>query len=586
MWLRVNICVLVAVAAGLLVLPGAAAGYVAERDQLSECAAGEWQPGLESPFWGREAGAAVEVEDGAGAPIGFQLTPDEAKMAADAAPLEALAGGWDGEAVVATLGSCRWLVTYSRDGENKALVQVDDGTGAVIEAWEDHQVGAELARGYDDAVAQKVNAWWIWLPLSLLFLLPFVNFRRLLRMVHLDLLAVLALGVSLFFLNRGEILTSVPLVYPVLAYLAGRGLWLGFRRRTESGPLLPHVPWRWLAVGAGVLVVARIALNLVDARVIDIGLASVIGADRILDGLPLYEGGFSPGFDLRGDVYGPANYLAYLPFVGVFGWDGTWDFLPAARAAAITFDLLTAVGLFFVGRRLRTGEEGLALGTALTFAWLACPFTLYAMNAGANDALVSMLTVAALLTITSRPAGDATRGAIVAFGSLAKFGIAALAPLLAAGTGERRTRSIIWFTGAFLVVAAFLLVPFLPDRGISEFWDRTFGYQSQRGSPLSIWGLAPSLDPLRLPFQALVVLFAAALAFFPQRRDLVQIAALGLVVTVGVEAAGMHWFYFYVLWFLPLLLVASFGSQAQALPASLVPDQAAEGEPTSPRADP
>ena len=121
---------------------------------------------------------------------------------------------------------------------------------------------------------------------------------------------------------------------------------------------------------------------------IDIGVAGVIGADRIADGAPLYEGTFSEIPGLRGDVYGPANYLAYVPFVGAFGWDG-WDGTPAAHAAAIGFDLLCVAGLVALGRRLRAGAEGRALGWALAFAWVACPWTLYTMNANANDALVA-----------------------------------------------------------------------------------------------------------------------------------------------------------------------------------------------------
>ena len=70
------------------------------------------------------------------------------------------------------------------------------------------------------------------------FLIPFVDVRRPLRMLHLDLAALLALGVSHIFFNRGEISTSVPLVYPVLAYLLARMLWLA----PAAGPLRCRAP--------------------------------------------------------------------------------------------------------------------------------------------------------------------------------------------------------------------------------------------------------------------------------------------------------------------------------------------------------
>ena len=69
------------------------------------------------------------------------------------------------------------------------------------------------------AISGKVSKWWIWLPLCLLFLAPFVHPRRPLRLIHLDLLALLGFSASLFFFNKAEIGLSVGLVYPVLAYL-------------------------------------------------------------------------------------------------------------------------------------------------------------------------------------------------------------------------------------------------------------------------------------------------------------------------------------------------------------------------------
>ena len=164
--------------------------------------------------------------------------------------------------------------------------------------------------------------------------------------------------------------------------------------------------------------------------------------------------------------------------------------MPAAHAAAIAFDLLCVVGLIALGRRLRVGEQGRALGWALAFAWVACPWTLYVMNANANDSLIAALGIGALLAVRSPPA----RGAFVALAAAAKFGSAALAPLFATAQGERRWRGAIWFSIAFAAVAAACVLPFVPDGGLREFYDRTLGYQATRSSPFSIWGQAPSLD--------------------------------------------------------------------------------------------
>jgi hypothetical protein len=368
-------------------------------------------------------------------------------------------------------------------------------------------------------------------------------------------MVILGLGLSLFFFNRAEITESVALTYPVLGYFLLRMLVAGLWPRERAGPLVPFAPARWLGVGIVVLLVGRAVLNVVDSQVIDIGVASVIGADRIGSGEPLYEGGFSVGIDLKGDVYGPLNYLAYLPFELIFGWDGVWDDVPAAHAAAIAFDLACVVGLLALGRRLRPGAEGRALGLALAFAWAACPWTLYAMNANANDGLIAALGIAAMLALAS-PTG---RGAMVALAAAAKFGSAALAPLFATGDGERRWRSAAIFSVAFAVVAVVCVAPFLPDGGVREFYDRTFGYQATRGSPFSIWGLAPSLDFAQPLVRAGAAALALWVALWPRFKTPLQIAALAAAVTIAIQVTATHWFYFYVVWFLPFVLVASFG---------------------------
>ena len=395
-------------------------------------------PASEPPFGGVKPPELVPARSLDERPPGFAISAHQAigLAASSAAVRDELAETPDAEPKAYVRGE-RWQIEYVSGGEVVAFAVVDGRSGEVDEAWRDTQVGTPLARGYPGAVAQAVNSPWIWIPLSMLFIAPFFDPRRPWRLVHLDLLVIVGLGLSLLFFNRAEITTSVALYYPVLGYLLARMLLAGLRPREREGPLVPFAPASWLAAGLVVLVVARIVLNVVDSQVIDIGVAGVIGADRIGDGASLYDGAFSPGIDLRGDVYGPANYLAYLPFELIFGWDGVWDDVPAAHAASIAFDLLCVAGLVALGRRLRPGEAGRTLGWALGFAWVACPWTLYTMNANANDALVAALGIGALLA-AARPAA---RGALVALAAAAKFGSAALAPLFAFGAGERRWRT-------------------------------------------------------------------------------------------------------------------------------------------------
>jgi hypothetical protein len=461
----------------------------------------------------------------------------------------------------ATRGEDRWEVRYrDPDGDLWALVVIDDPSGGVVEAWTGNQIETKLARGYEDAVSGNVNEAWIWIPLCILFIAPFFDPRRPLRMLHLDLLVLLGFSASLFFFNRGEIDVSVPLVYPVLGYVFARMLVAGFRPRESRERLLPLASARWLVVGIAVLAIFRVGYVATEGKVIDVGLAGVIGADRLAEGEDIYGVDFSQGLpssgDVRGDVYGPVNYLSYVPAEQAFPWSGEWDDVPAARAAALAFDLLTALALFALGRRLREGEEGRTLGIALAFAWLAYPFSMYTLGSSFNDSLVALGVVGALLAIASAPA----RGAVAALAGLTKFGPLALVPLLAPGTGDRRPRTLALFALAFVVTAAVVTIPLLPDGGLRELYDRSLGYQASRGSPFSIWSLEPSLDPLQTAAKVFAVLFAASLFFVPRRRSVIQIAALAAAVLIAVQVTATHWFYPYTAWFAPLVLVALFAA--------------------------
>jgi hypothetical protein len=521
-------------------------------------------PANEPPFFGETPPPLVRPPTLSKAPAGFRLSARQATAiaaAASAVRAERAADGMSLRPVAFERGHGEWQVNFfTGSGPSRtevALAVIDDRTGAVLEAWRDQQVTVKLARGYSGAIAQMVNAPYIWLPLCVLFVAPFFDPRRPFRLLHLDLLVLLALGVSLYFFNRADIRASVALTYPVLGYVFLRMLIAGLRPRRRAGPLIPLVPVRWLAIAAIALAGGRIALNVTDSHVIDIGAAGVVGADRIEHGRPLYQGTFDQGLQIHGDVYGPFNYIAYVPFEEALPFHGVWDSLPAAHATAIAFDLLTALGLLVLGRRLRAGPDGRALGVAMSFAWLAYPFTLYTMNANADDSLIAATLVGAMVALAS-PAG---RGVMLALGTAAKFGPAALAPIFATGTGERRLRSTIVFAVVFAALLAVLFVPFIPDGGLRELYDRTLGYQASRSSPFSVWGLAPSLGFLQSWVRAGAAVLAVALAFYPRWRSPVQVAALAAAVTVAVQVGATHWFYFYVVWFLPLVLAALFGAE-------------------------
>ncbi|MGH3992860.1 MAG: hypothetical protein ACRDSN_10410, partial [Pseudonocardiaceae bacterium] len=397
------------------------------------------------------------------APEGYRLTAREAiRIAGRAEKVEAERPRHDMFRPTAyTRGPGRWQVSWFDRDREVAQVRVDDPTGAILEQWTGYQVAWTMARGYEGAFGHKLNAPYVWIPLCLLFLAPFFDPRRPFRLLHLDLLVLVAFGASHVFFNRGDIGISVPLAYPVLVYLLVRLLAAGFRPRARHEWLVPVLPVAWLSIAIVFLVGFRVGLNVVDSNVIDVGYAGVIGADRIADGSDLYGDRFSADVE-RGDTYGAVNYLAYVPFEQVMPWSGSWDDLPAAHGAAIAFDLVTLLGLVLLGRRLRAGREGRELGTALGFAWAAFPYALFSLESNANDSIVAMFTVLAMLGLTLEPTrrglSAAATGAAVGLGAAAKFAPLALAPLFAAGygggDGASRRRSPAVFTLTLLAALA------------------------------------------------------------------------------------------------------------------------------------
>ena len=464
-----------------------------------------------------------------------------------------------------------WEVGYFAADKEVALVIVDSQTGLVRESWTGYQVAWKMARGYSGAFGHKLNAPYVFLPLCAIFLLGLLDWHRLRRIANLDLLVLLGFGVSNFFFNRAEIGVSVPLQYIPLAYLFGRALWIGMRGGGEG--IRPRWPAAWLLIAALFLMGFRVGLNMADSGAIDVGYAGVVGADRIAHGEPIYDN--FPADVSQGDTYGPVNYLAYVPFERIWPWSGTWNDLPAAHGAAVFFDLATFALLIFLGRRIRPGPAGNKLAATLAFGWAGYPYTAFTLLSNSNDSLVAMLLVATLLVI-ARPV---VRGVMAALATLAKFAPAVLVPMLvtyrpagpvtagdppplpvakaSSGAGPPTVPPAgVTFGLAFgLTAFALLLWPAI-DPGLHTVYERTIAYQAGRSSPFSIWGQVAGLEPLRIAIMAGVACLALLFAFRPMDKQLFQVAALGAALLIGVQLTMHHWFYLYIVWFYPLLLVA------------------------------
>ena len=480
-----------------------------------------------------------------------------------------------------------WHVqVWSGDAGEVASGRVDDATGVVTEAWTGPQVAWKMARGGPGAFGgEKINDPAIWLGLCAMFLVGLANIRRPFCVRNLDLLALLSFSVSLWYFNRGDVFTSVPLAYAPLVYLLARTAWIGFRGRVGGPADRPLWPVCAL-IGATVFLAGfRIGLNIQTSNVIDVGYAGVIGADRLVHGQAPYdhfprqgdlkacgpadqegeireriqENGRCEASNEFGDTYGPVSYAAYVPGYLVFDWTGKWDDLPAAHATTILFDLLCIAGLALAG--LRFG--GPRLGATLAFAWAAYPFTLYTSASNTNDAIFpAFLIFGFLLAATAWK-----RGAFCALAGWTKFASLVVAPLwLTYGRGPGRRRPLLFVAG-FIATTAVALSVLLLEPSVIEaartFFERTVETQVSRESPFSLWDWGqyraagiPDLHLVQLALEGLVVVAAVAVAFVPRRKSPLQLAALTAALLLGFEIVLTHWFYLYIPWFFPFVAFA------------------------------
>jgi hypothetical protein len=499
-----------------------------------------------------------------------------------------------------------WTVhVYSGKAGEVARVKVEDATGRVTEAFTGAQVAWGMARGGPGAFGgEKINNPWIWLGFCAVFFVGLADLRRLSSLRNLDLFALLFFSVSLWYFNRGDVFTSVPLAYPPLVYLLGRAIWIGVHGRgTATRPLWPV----WALLAATVFLAGfRVGLNVQASNVIDVGYAGPIGAERIVKEHKAPYGHFPQEDDLKpcgpadasgeireriqtngrcesanpqADTYGPVSYEAYIPAYLIFGWSGKWDSLPTAHATAILFDLLCIVGLALVG--LRFG--GARLGATLAFAWTAYPFTQYVSSSNTNDSIVPAFLIFGFWLVTS----PFQRGFFGALASWTKFAPLIVLPMWLTYPDWReslRRRSALFFVGGFALatVLAFSILLFEPSLrdAISTFYHRTIKSQVDRESPFSLWDWRqyhakgiPDLHRVQQGLEAVLVVGALAAAFLPQRKSPLQLAALTGALLIGFELVLTHWFYLYIPWFFPFVAVALLAPLA-------VPATAEEPEPS------
>ena len=143
----------------------------------------------------------------------------------------------------------------------------------------------------------------------------------------------------------------------------------------------------------------------------------------------------------------------------------------------------------------------------------------------------------------------------MAAAALTKF-LPALLALQFLGVRQGRSRYALTLVAS---LAAMLTWPLITS-GPAQFLDSTFGYQLiQRGGGVqfSIWTYMPHVAIAARPvLAAALVLLALSPMVRPPVRDARQHAALAAALLIGAQLLLGYWFYSYLTWCYPLLIIA------------------------------
>ena len=162
-------------------------------------------------------------------------------------------------------------------------VVVDDVSGQIRESWTGDQIAWQMARGYSGQFGHKLNAPYVWIPLAAIFLFGLLDFRRAgANGASRPARPALVRDLGDLLQRRGDRRQRAARL-PAARSTCWRG-WPGWASAAPAPGFARPRPIAWLAVGGAFLLGFRIALNVADSGVIDVGYAGVIGADHLTHG--------------------------------------------------------------------------------------------------------------------------------------------------------------------------------------------------------------------------------------------------------------------------------------------------------------
>ena len=315
------------------------------------------------------------------------------------------------------------------------------------------------------------------------------------------------------------------------------------------------LPPRATGLMAGGAALALVLLSIPGGLVSDVGFASLAGATTVLDGSLPY-GNLPLGELVHGDTYPLLAYLAYVPAALASPVHDGFDGLEGALYVATAFALLGALALGAPGRPA-AGDRVPRVPPG-------------------DDRRLERLERCGRGEPSSRARSRSARTparstAALAVAGWVKLGPLALIPLWVARYRDRGVARAVAGAAAVTAVLAAAVVALGGPGGFADM-AHALSFQSERGSPMSVWGLL-NMPAAQIAFQA-AVLTGIALAAIQVWRDRTlaadprRMAALAAAVLLGVQLAANHWSATYLAWVFPLVAVALLSTAPYAVSAS------------------
>ncbi len=385
-----------------------------------------------------------------------------------------------------------------------------------------------------------------WFYLSLLLIMAvFFRFHRVWSLRNADVVLLLSASPGLLLVQSGIQRTfGFVWLFVVTAIFLVRLLLDGlFQRR-------PHTTQNLNPAGMGFLCGAAfllLTLHAMSKPLPDATQQTSQRADDIITRTDRTEAG-PTAEDAAPIDSGPTAAVIAAPINMMFS-----DLAP--RVMAMTAHLAVILGLLFVGRRL-FGD--LQLGLAMATFYLLIPCTAYDVGEF-NHVLPAALIVWAFVAYKRPVISGSLMG--LACGTL--FFPLFLVPLWTVFYGRKQgARFLLAMT---LVFAGLLGSYVLTSAGADSFWRQTIGTFrltvlafEGTGAGAGFWGEGQYASPYRIPVIVGYFLMLAALTIWPRKKNVEHLIAHSAALIVGTQFWYPQQGGVYLLWYLPILLMAVF----------------------------